>query len=91
MPGQIIYGFDPGSLEIDNFVNMTNNEFAQLKERLKNATDRELSQVYSAMGAKDPFTDPGNRLLLRSKIREGCITQIEKWFRNGVLTAKKNA
>lgn len=69
---------------------MTNREFLELKERLQKATERELAQVFQAMGEKDPFKDPANRLLLPSKKREKAINQIEKWFRSGLLTAKKN-
>lgn len=69
---------------------MTNREFAELKERLEKASDREISLIYEHMNEKDPFTDPDNRLLLPSVIRAKAISHIEALFRNGLLTAKKN-
>lgn len=66
---------------------MTNREFLELKEKLKLATNKELGEIYVRMGEKDPFI---GSLLLPSKIREAAYQRIEAWFRNGMLTAKKN-
>jgi hypothetical protein len=69
---------------------MTNREFAELKEKLNKASDRELGAIYEHMSEKDPFKDPANRLLLPSAVRAKAIKHIEMLFRNGLLTAQKN-
>jgi hypothetical protein len=66
---------------------MTNREFLELKEKLKQATNKELGEIYVRMGEKDPFK---NSLVLPSVLREAAYKRIEAWFRNGMLTAKKN-
>jgi hypothetical protein len=69
---------------------MTNREFLELKEKLKKATNRELGEIFVRMRWKDPFKEAKNHLILPSVIREKAIEQIEKWFRAGHLTAKKD-
>jgi hypothetical protein len=69
---------------------MTNREFAELREKLAKASDRELAFILIQMGEGDPFALPQNRLLLPSTLRAKVIDHIEALFRNGLLTAKKN-
>jgi len=70
---------------------MTNRELEELKEKLSQASDRELAYICIQMGEKDPFNDIKNRNLLPSFLRKKVIDHIEAFFRNGLLTAKKNA
>ena len=69
---------------------MNNRELMELIEKLKKASPREIGFIFDKMGERSPFEDPKNRLLLPSRVKEDAIRQIEKWFRDGKLTAKKN-
>lgn len=66
---------------------MTNKELAELKEKLKKASPREIAHIFQSMGHKDPFK---NTLLLPSKVKEEAIKQIELWLRAGLLKAQKD-
>lgn len=70
---------------------MNNRELDELKEKLSKASDRELSFIFAQMGEKDPFVKGRQELKIPSTIRKECIEKIERWFRNGLLSARKDA
>jgi hypothetical protein len=65
-------------------------QIKELKERLKNITANEIVLIFRKMNCANPFTDPKNRLVLKSKIREDSVRQINHWIDNGFLAFKKD-
>jgi hypothetical protein len=64
---------------------MTEGDLKELKRRLGLASEREIGRIFDSLGEMSPFEDPGNKLLLKSVVRQKAIERIEGYIRSGLL------
>jgi hypothetical protein len=68
---------------------MTPVQLTELKDKLENASNYEIKQLYTLIFKRTPDKDPQDRLLLPSALKRRCIEAIEALIKKGDIKVVK--